>query len=65
MDADTPQSGKYCTSGRGYGEVMLLAQPQPDGSLAFGLLLSTTEATFSPLPGRRDEPEAAGGMRPT
>jgi hypothetical protein len=41
--ADTPQSGKYCTSGRGYSEVMFLAQPKPDGSLDFGLLLSTTE----------------------
>lgn len=66
--ADTLQSGRYCASGKGYGEIMFLAQQKPDGGLDFGLLLSTTDcfcrqrrATFSPLPGRRDELEAAGG----
>ncbi len=51
--ADTPQNGKYCTSGRGYGEVMFLAQPKPDGGLAFGLLLSTTAGNIFSVAVRR------------
>jgi hypothetical protein len=44
--ADTPQSGRYCASGKGYGEIMFLAQQKPDGGLDFGLLLSTTEGNI-------------------
>jgi hypothetical protein len=49
--AGTPQSGKYCTSGRGYGELMFLAKPKPDGGLDFGLLLSTTEGNVFSVAG--------------
>jgi hypothetical protein len=49
--ADTSQGGKYCTSGRGYGELMFLAKPKPDGGLDFGLLLSTTEGNVFSIAG--------------
>jgi hypothetical protein len=49
--ADTPLSGRYCTSAKGYGEIMFLAQPKPDGSLDFGLLLSTTEGNVFSVAG--------------
>ena len=32
-----PESGKYCVFGKGKSFDMLLAQPRPDGSLAFAL----------------------------
>src|SRR6266478_6549061 len=40
-----PESGKYCVFGKGNSYSMLLAQPRPDGSLAFALSSWTPEGS--------------------